>query len=143
MACAFLDTSVILRHILGEKGAYRHLDAFGDLYASELMRVEALRAMDRLRIQGAWPPEEVALRVRLLTAACAFVSLIPIQPPILRRASEPFPTSVGTLDAIHIATAILVEEQIKKPLLFLTHDTRQGLAAVASGLEANGFRTGR
>ncbi|MFH0800141.1 MAG: PIN domain-containing protein [Pseudomonadota bacterium] len=139
MNTAFLDTSIVLRHILGERGARAGLEKFDKLYASEILRVEALRALDRLRISGRWPEEEVALRVRLLTATGAAISWVPIQPAILRRASEPFPTVVGTLDAIHIATALLLREQIKKQFIFLTYDLRQGIAAEAAGLEASGF----
>ncbi|MFA5810851.1 MAG: PIN domain-containing protein [bacterium] len=139
MTIAFLDTSVVLRHILGERGAWPSLDKFTKLYASELVHVESLRVIDRLRIQNTWPEKEVALRVRLLTATSAAINIVAIQPPILLRASEPFPTIVGTLDAIHIATALLAMQQLKKPLLFLTHDVRQGIAAEAAGLEAKGF----
>lgn len=139
MTLAFVDTSVVLRRILGERGAYTGLDALERLYGSELLRVEALRTIDRLRIQDAWPEKEVAVRVRTLTAVSAAVNFIALDLPILRRAAEPFPTIVGTLDAIHIATALLAQEQLKKPLLFLTHDRRQGLAAQAAGLQAEGF----
>lgn len=139
MKSAFLDTSILLRHILGEPDAYQKLERFDKIYASELNRVEALRTIDRLRIQNRWPQEEVALRIRLLTAVSASMEIIPLQPAILRRASDPFPTTVGTLDALHIATALLIQTQLNKTLLFLTHDIRQGHAAVASGLEAEGF----
>lgn len=139
MSLAFLDTSVVLRRILGEKGAFPGLEKFQKLYASELMRIETLRTIDRLRIQNAWPEKEVALRVRLLTATIAAINIVSIQAPILRRAAEPFPTIVGTLDAIHIATALLAQEQLKKPLFFLTHDVRQGISAQAAGLQAEGF----
>ncbi|MBI5298790.1 MAG: type II toxin-antitoxin system VapC family toxin [Deltaproteobacteria bacterium] len=139
MKPSFLDTSILLRHILGEPNAYQKLKQFDKIYASELTRVEALRTIDRLRIQNRWPQEEVALRIRLLTAFSASVEIIPLQPAILRRASDPFPTTVGTLDALHIATALLIQIQLNKSLLFLTHDTRQGLAAVASGMDAEGF----
>ena len=71
MKSAFLDTSILLRHILGEPDAYQKLERFDKIYASELNRVEALRTIDRLRIQNRWPQEEVALRIRLLTAVSA------------------------------------------------------------------------
>ena len=141
MVHALLDTSVVLRHILGEKNACPKLEKIEKLYASELMRIEALRAIDRLRIEHNWSHEEVGLRIRLLTAVSAAIEIIPLQPSILRRASEPFPTIVRTLDALHIATAILWKNQINKPLLFLTHDARQGHAATAVGLETKGFHS--
>ncbi len=138
-ASAYLDTSIILRHILGEPHPYPHLEGFGMLYASELMRVEALRAIDRLRIHNRWPQKEVATRVRLLTAVAAAINIVPLQTPILRRAAEPFPTLVRTLDAIHIATALLAQLQLNTPLVFLTHDKQQGIAAEAAGLESEGY----
>ncbi|MBI4124318.1 MAG: PIN domain-containing protein [Deltaproteobacteria bacterium] len=134
MAIAFIDTSVLLRFLLKEPGAYPHLEKFKKIYASELLKVEALRAIDRLRIQNNWSKEEVALRIQLLTASSSAIHFIPIQVSILRRASEPFPTLVGTLDAIHIATALLTQIQSKEELLFITHDRNQGLAAQAAGL---------
>lgn len=135
---AFVDTSVIIRYILGEKGAFTSLGKFGHIYASELLRVESLRTIDRLRIQNSWASDEVALRVRLLTAVGQAIEWAPIQDPILRRAAEPFPVVAGTLDAIHISTALLLQTQLKKDLLFLTHDLRQGEAAEACGMEIGG-----
>lgn len=138
MRAAYLDTSVILRHVLGEPQPYP-VDRFAQIYASELARIEALRAIDRLRIQDRWSTEEVATRTRVLTAIMAAIAEVPLQSPILRRTAEPFPTIVRTLDALHIATALLVEIQTRKSLLFVTHDARQGLAAEAAGLAADGF----
>lgn len=139
MRTALLDTSVLLRRILGERDVFPFHEKFDKAYASELVRVESLRCLDRVRIQESWSQEEIANRVRLLVAACAFIHFVPVESSVLRRASEPFPSIVGTLDAIHIATALLLQEQLKKPLVFLTHDRRQGLAAQAAGLEADGF----
>lgn len=135
MTLAYVDTSVLLRHILGEPGAHFPLNRFADLYASELLKVEALRTIDRLRIHGRWSDREVTERIQLLTAVSAAIHEIPIQPPILRRASDPFPIVVRTLDALHIATALLMRQQIGRPLQFLTHDRRQAEAALAAGLK--------
>ncbi|MBI2345303.1 MAG: PIN domain-containing protein [Deltaproteobacteria bacterium] len=136
---AYLDTSVVLRQVLDEPGAFVGLRTIEVAYANELVRVEALRSIDRLRILNAWPNAEVVARIRALIAILAPVREIPIQPPILRRAADPFPTIVGTLDAIHIATALLTQEEVGKPLLFLTHDRTQGIAAEAAGMTAEGF----
>lgn len=139
MTTAFLDSSVLIRHILNEPRSYPQIEKFVNLYASELLRVEVLRTIDRLRIQRAWAGSEVATRIRLFTALSAGIEFISIQQPILRRAAEAFPTVVGTLDAIHIATALLTQNQLRKELLFLTHDSKQGIAAQAAGLESQGF----
>ena len=138
-ASTYLDTSIILRHILGEPGVYPKLNAFEKHFSSELMVIEARRAIDRLRILKNWQSEEIALRVQLLTEFEEAISMIPLQATILRRAAEPFPTVVGTLDALHIASALLAQVHVQSSLSFLTHDKRQGLAAQASGLKAEGW----
>ena len=52
----------------------------------------------------------------------------------MARAAEPFPTLVRTLDAIHLASALLAREQIPD-LRFATHDDELGLAARAVGFD--------
>ena len=44
------------------------------------------------------------------------------------------PTELGTLDAIHLATALLWKESTGSDLVMATHDTALGLAATAHGL---------
>ena len=48
------------------------------------------------------------------------------------------PTTLGTLGAIHLATALLWIEQEGEPLKFLTHDVELAIAAKASGLDVAG-----
>lgn len=139
MNAVFLDSSVILRHVLGEPQAHPMVKQLDQAWASELLRVEALRTLDRLRLLRQWSDEIVAMRIRVLTAVMAPIREVPIQAPILRQAAQPFPTMVGTLDAIHIATAVLMQYQLKQEVLLLTHDRRQGTAALAMGLQAEGF----
>lgn len=138
MSLAYVDTSVILRHVLGEPQAYKPLKQLETVWANELLRVEALRAIDRVRLHAQLSSEEIALRISTLLGLLANIREVPIQPPILRQAAQPLPTVIGTLDAIHLATAILVREQIQNDLLFLTHDRRQGIAAQAAGFEVRG-----
>ena len=56
---------------------------------------------------------------------------------ILVRATEPFPTLLGTLDAIHLASALLAREQLPG-LTFATHDPALGTAAMAVGFAVAG-----
>ncbi|PWB76689.1 MAG: hypothetical protein C3F15_04755 [Holophagae bacterium] len=58
--------------------------------------------------------------------------------PVLARASQPMPTSLGTLDAIHLATALMWAEQAGSPLVMATHDRLLATAARASGLRVVG-----
>ena len=59
--------------------------------------------------------------------------------PVLARASQPLPTAVGILDAIHLATALLWRERTGADLVMATHDTALATAARASGLRVVGL----
>ncbi len=62
----------------------------------------------------------------------------PLSETILRRASESFPTIVGTLDAIHLATVLAIREF--EPIDFLlTHDVQLGTAARSLGFTVLGI----
>jgi hypothetical protein len=56
----------------------------------------------------------------------------------LARASEPFPTALGTLDALHLATALVWRERTRQTLVMATHDPGLGLAARSFGIEVRG-----
>lgn len=43
-------------------------------------------------------------------------------------------TVVGTLEAIHLASALLFQERRNTAMVFATHDTQQARAATALGL---------
>jgi len=57
---------------------------------------------------------------------------------VLRRASEPFPTPLGTLDAIHLSTALLWRETAGDPLTMTTHNHELATAARATGFPVAG-----
>jgi len=136
---AYLDTSVILRKLLGEPGALKEWGHWEEGCASELARVESLRVLDRLRLQGDLDDGEVARKMQLLREILETTDLIALDAAILDRASQSFPTVIGTLDAIHLASALLYREHKKEKLLFMTHDLRLGTAAQALGFETRGL----
>ena len=53
-------------------------------------------------------------------------------------AAQPFPTELGVLDAIHLATATVWREQAGTELVMATHDVALATAARASGLPVVG-----
>jgi predicted nucleic acid-binding protein len=108
------------------------------LVSSELLAVESLRTLDRLRVQGALSVEEAASRRATATDWLEAVDLVLLQRPILHRASEPFPTPLGTLDALHLATALVWRDRMRQPLVMATHDRDLALAARSFGIEVIG-----
>jgi hypothetical protein len=57
---------------------------------------------------------------------------------VLRRAADPFPTPLGTLDAIHLATAVLWQRARRSAPVLATHDAGLAAAARSVGLEIDG-----
>jgi predicted nucleic acid-binding protein len=132
---AYLDTSALLRLVLGEPGGLEDLRSSEGLVSSEILAVEALRTIDRLRLQGALSVEEAASRRQLATEWLEAVDLVLLQRPILARASEPLPTPLGTLDALHLATALVWRDRMRQSLTMATHDRDLGLAARSFGMD--------
>lgn len=135
---AYLDTSALLRLVLREPDALDDLRSCEALVSSELLAVESLRTIDRLRLQLALSPEEAASRRVVVSEWLEAVDLVLLQRPILARASDPFPTALGTLDAIHLATALVWRDRMRQTLVMATHDGGLALAARSFGMEVLG-----
>jgi predicted nucleic acid-binding protein len=134
---AYIDSSVLLRIILGEPEPLTSWGSIDLAVSSELVRLECLRTIDRARIQLQLTDAAVSRQRADLLEALDSISLIPLTTPVLERAAEPFPTLIGSLDALHLASALLVRGQYED-LLFATHDHALGVAARAMGLRVDG-----
>jgi predicted nucleic acid-binding protein len=95
-------------------------------------------ADDRPRPDSAGLEDEDVVDRRAATLeAIETLSLVPIGPRILERAAEPFPTMLGSLDAIHLASALMVQDGFED-LSLATHDQELALAARAVGFRVHG-----
>ena len=133
----YLDTSVLLRLVLGEAGALAlsTVRRAERLVSSELLAVESRRTIDRLRVLGGLSHDEAAKRLTVVAGWLDAVDLVLLRPPILARASEPLPVALGTLDALHLATALIWRDRMDQPLTMATHDQTLGQAARAFGFD--------
>lgn len=138
---AYVDASVILSDVLRERSPQEIAlwKGQGEVYASRILQVEVLRKIDRMRHTQYSSDEDIANMVQAFLMMMKGVGEIPISEAVLNRASQPFPTAVGSLDAIHLSTAILLQEEKEEPILFFTFDRQLGIAARAVGLQAEGF----
>ncbi len=134
----YLDSSVLLRVVLGQPGRIKDLRRIDDAVTSALTEVEVLRTIDRRFRQGLLEPDELAERRALALKMLARVSQVDVSPAVLQRAAEPFPLPMGTLDAIHLATSLLVRDQFGENVTVATHDAELAAAARACGLEVLG-----
>jgi predicted nucleic acid-binding protein len=129
----YFDSSVVLRVVLGEKGRLREWSRTSEAVTSEITRVECLRALDRLRLSGGLPERELARRRATALTVLSGIGTVRLNRAVLDRAAEPFPIHVRTLDALHIASALLVHSRLPA-LRFATHDVDLAQAAAAEGL---------
>jgi predicted nucleic acid-binding protein len=133
----YLDSSVLLRVVLGEPARLPIWSKITNAISSELIRLECLRTIDRARIRLGQEDRRIAnYRADALEAVDA-LGLVALDGAVLARASEPFPTLLGSLDAIHLATALLIRDDVED-MAFATHDEELGIAARASGFAVHG-----
>lgn len=135
---AYLDSSVLLRVILGQRDALKEWGRVAQGIASALAEVECLRTLDRLRLTEGYTDEVIAERREAVYRLMEAMEVVEITHAVLSRASQPLPTALGTLDAIHLATAMMWKERTAKDLSMATHDVALAIAAKASGLRVVG-----
>ena len=135
---AYVDSSVLLRVVLGQPDSLSEWRTIERGVVSALVEVECLRTLDRLRVARGLPEAEVALRREAVVRLLESMEVVGVSTPILRRASAPFPVTLGTLDALHLATALAWRDAIGEDLAMATHDAALGLAARAMGLVVAG-----
>jgi len=133
----YFDSSVVLRVVLGERGRLSEWARASEALTSEITRVECLRALDRLRLDGGMPDRELARRRATALAVLTGFELVRLNRAVLERAAQPFPTQLRTLDALHVASALLVRTRFPA-LRFATHDVDLAAAAMAEGLPVLG-----
>lgn len=135
---AYVDSSVVLRHVLGQPGGLAEWRDITRGVASGLLEVECLRTIDRLRIGGALQAEDSIARREAVYRVLESLEIVELSPAILRRAGQAMSTPLGTLDAIHLSTAEMWREVRGEDPLVATHDRGLALAARASGFRVIG-----
>ena len=135
---AYIDSSVLLRLVFGERRPLAEWPRMERCVTSALTDVECRRALDRRRFQEGVDASELALRRAVLFKVLERCEAIDLSHEVLARASEPFHSALGTLDAIHLATALLVKARTEPELRLATHDTALRLAARSHGFDVLG-----
>lgn len=137
MIC-YVDSSVLLRLVLAEAGPLVEWPGITVAVSSALCEVECLRTIDRRHLRGALSAGERAEAVRRVRVLLDELTVAPLEERVLRRASETFGSPLGTLDALHLATALAWRDGNDPELAFATHDAELGQAARLFGFEVIG-----
>lgn len=122
----YLDTSAFLKLVVEESSSKQmrvwHASHTGQVVSSELMRIEALRTARRL--EGSF----LAATRQALRA----VHFIALSRSVCDLAAEIGPEDIRSLDAIHLASALLLGDELQG---IVTYDSRLASAAEAAGLQ--------
>ena len=136
---AYVDSSVALRFVLGEPNPLREWDELERSVSSAILGVECFRALERLRLARRHSDVEMAARYESLRTFIAPIDFLDVTSNVLERAGQPLGMPLKTLDAIHLATALLWRETASEESVFATHDRTLGSAARSYGLRVLGL----
>lgn len=138
---AFLDTSIILARLFNQTPQLPD-DEWNSLenpHASELVRVESCRVIERQKLDSGWSDHVFAESLFALETMLSGITLVSLDAQILSRASQPFGVRLKTLDALHLSTALLVcRQDLEIPWTFFAHDEQLKTAARACALQVKG-----
>lgn len=111
MKTVYLETSALLAWLFGEPYGTlvaKSIDRSGLVIASVLTLLETERALIRAETQRALGARDTQVLRGLVARARSGWMLMELSPEVLARAAQPFPVEpVRTLDAIHLATALV------------------------------------
>ena len=99
----YLDSSVALAHLLAEDRYPPDALWHQPLVSSRVLECEVWNRINARRLQGSHGD--------VVRSLINWIAMIEMVPPVLRRALEPFPAPVRTLDAIHLAAIEFIRAQ--------------------------------
>ena len=121
----YVDTSVALAHLFAEDRRPPASFWTETLVSSRLLEYEI-----RTRLHAR---EATASRAEAAREVIARISLLELAPPVLARALDPFPVSVRTLDALHLASCQFLRDQGQR-VEIASYDHRMANAGRALGI---------
>ena len=100
----YLDSSFVIRRLLGVGKPAEFWGKWEKAYASALMRTECYRIANNLRLAGKLDDAGRARLGAWIETVCNAVTQIPLTDNVMKRSAEAYPVEVGTLQALHLAT---------------------------------------
>jgi len=119
----YLDSSAIVKLVVREPGSSALVDVVSsdpDVVSSAIAYTEVMRAVRRVGVPS-----------RRAEQVLRSIALVPVDQAILGEASTLAPTSLRTLDAVHLASALSLRPDVDR---FVSYDDRLSRAATAAGL---------
>lgn len=134
----YLDTSVFLKLFLNEKGSdkARKLVKENSLLCSAIIASECFSALSRRKQNREMDDKTFDQLVNRVKKDLPYIELVKLTDEVLRKTEDVVLRSPArTLDAIHIASALLFRDLTGIELSFVTSDKKQEEAAKRAGLK--------
>ncbi|OLB99723.1 MAG: hypothetical protein AUH30_04530 [Candidatus Rokubacteria bacterium 13_1_40CM_68_15] len=135
---AYFDTSVVVKRYVNEPSSIRARELFRRfrLVSSTVVPVELSAAIRRRMNLGDIDETGMTAALRRINDDRVRWELIEVAPPVLSRAETvALQFGVPALDAIHIASALVLADELGRRPPFFTADARQREAAARVNLE--------
>lgn len=131
----YVDSSVVLRYLLGGDRALERIVQFERSGCSELLGIECARVCARYRLEGSIDDAQLAESMEILDELLAGMHVLELSGAIKTRAAAAFPTVIGTLDALHLSSALLWRDSLgAEGVSLFTFDAQMAVCARAMGL---------
>jgi len=135
---AYVDSSILLRLALKQPGALKDFSKIQRGISSRILKAECLRTLDRLLAFETISDKDQSAASLYLYQAFDHIEQIPVE-PLLDSVGNPMGLKLGTLDALHLVSALKWREGKRAGIMFLTHDERLGQAAERFGFRVLGL----
>lgn len=135
---AYFDTSVLVRRYIREGGSHRARRLLRQyrFLSSAIAPVEMMSALCRRRTSGDLAERDFSAILSRMRKDRAYWELVEVSPLVLTQAEDLIrKTTLRTLDAIHLASALAFQAASGIAIPFITGDERQ--REVAGQLELN------
>lgn len=132
MSLAYFDTSALVKNYVQEAGSnrVRKLLREHEFLSSAITPIELLSALGRRQRQGDINRSAYNSIIVRVKQDRLFWRLVESAPPVLAQAEEIVTNhSVRTLDAIHLASVLVIQESLGARVPFISADERQVAAA--------------
>jgi len=131
MIC-YVDSSVVLRYLLMHDSVFTRSSQFDLVGSSELLIIECNRVLDRYRLENQITDAELAEVKQRFERIVGGLHIIELTQSVKTRAAGSFPTVIGTLDALHLASLLLWKESASEERFLLLSADQQMLTCAAA-----------
>jgi len=135
---AYIDSSVLLRVVLRQANPLPEWSSIDDGVVSSLVHLEVTRTLERLRLEGELAEDELHATEATAGEILNRMITLELDQRVVDFAAQTLPHPLGTLDSLHLASAMMYRQIQPEGIVLATHDKSLARAARAMHFEVIG-----